>query len=224
MTIVALYVLAYLMGSLPTAFLVAKMAKGIDIRAYGSGNVGMTNVVHHVGRRWAIPLVLFDMVVKGSLALLIGRYLMGVDPASMAFAGAGLLSIAGHNWSIFLKFQGGRGLAPLGGTLLVLNIFLVAAFALVFIPGWFFTRSSGVWALIGLVSLPLWGVILGQPAAVSWYCLAAVVLVIVKRLLSNWTPLPRDLSKRTVLLNRLLRDRDVADRAEWINRIPAGLK
>jgi len=221
---IALYLLAYLMGSLPTAFIVGRLAKGIDIRDYGSGNAGMTNVVHHVGRRWAVPLVVFEIVVKGSLALLLGQYVMGVEPSSIGFAIAGIFSIAGHNWSIFLKFQGGRGLAPVGGTLLVLAPFLVGAFGFVFIPGWFFTRNSGVWALISLALLPLWAVVLGYPDLISWYCVAAVALVIVKRLLSNWTPLPSDLSKRTVLLNRLLRDRDVADRTEWINRGSAGLK
>ncbi len=223
MTILTLYLLAYLMGSLPTAFIVGKLVRGIDIRAYGSGNVGVTNVVHHVGRMWVVPLVLFEMVVKGSSALLIGRYLMGVDPTSVVFAGAGLMTVAGHNWSVFLKLQGGRGLAAIGGTLLVLAPFLVGAFAVVFLPGWFFTRSSGVWVLIALASLPLWAVVLDQPALISWYCVAAVALVAVKRLLSNWTRLPSDIPKRKVLFNRLFRDRDVADRIEWINRMPVGL-
>ena len=195
MSVIWLYLLAYLLGSLPTAFMLGKLAKGIDIRVYGSGNVGMTNLLHHVGRRWAIPLVMFEMVVKGSLALLIGRFLMGVDPTTVSFVGAGLMCIVGHNWSVFLRFQGGRGLAPLGGTLLVLSPLLVVAFGLVFIPGWFFTRSSGVWALIGLASLPLWALVLGQPALISWYCVAAVLLVIIKRVLSNCTTFPSDLPR-----------------------------
>ena len=222
MTILTLYLLAYLMGSLPTAFIVGRLVRGIDIRAYGSGNVGVTNVVHHVGRMWVVPLVLFEMVVKGSSALLIGRHLMGIDATSVVFAGAGLMTIAGHNWSVFLKLQGGRGLAAIGGTLLVLAPFLVGAFAVVFLPGWFFTRSSGVWVLIALASLPLWAVVLDQPALISWYCVAAVALVAVKRLLSNWTRLPSDIPKRKVLFNRLFRDRDLADRIEWINRMPVG--
>ena len=64
MDIVTLYLYAFLIGSIPTAFLIGKIVKGIDIREYGSGNVGGTNVYYHVGKVWLVPLGIFDLFVK----------------------------------------------------------------------------------------------------------------------------------------------------------------
>lgn len=222
MEIFGLFLIAYLIGSFPTTFLVGKLMGGIDLRRYGSGNVGVTNVAHHLGKRWAVPLVLFEMAVKGASPVAIGRYGLGLDGASLALAVAGLLTVAGNNWSVFLKFQGGRGLAAVGGTLLVLSPLLVGAFGLVFIPGWYFTRSSGVWALLALALLPAWAFLLGDPSMISWYCIGAVGLIILKRLVSNWTPFPQDIPRKKVLFNRFFRDRDLDDRTEWIQRVPGG--
>ena len=66
MEIVALYVAAYLLGAIPTAYLLGKLAKGIDIRQYGSGNVGGGNVIQHVGKKWFVPQMVSDCLVKGA--------------------------------------------------------------------------------------------------------------------------------------------------------------
>ena len=76
--------------------------------------------------------------------------------------------------------------------------------------------------LISLVSLPAWAVIFGAPVVISYYCVGTLALVVLKRLLSNWTPFPEDLPKGKVLFNRLFLDRDVDDKAEWVHRIPQG--
>ena len=225
----SLYIYAYLIGAVPTAYLIGRWAKGIDIRNYGSGNVGATNLAHHVGRAWVAPLLLFEVLVKGASTILLGLYLLGLERTSTLLMIAPLASIAGHNWSVFLKFRGGRGVSVIGGALLALAPLLLAAAIAVFLPGWAVTRSSGVWVLISLALLPLWvlalpnqpGVlILDSPAALIWFCAGAVTLMVLKRLLSNWEPLPADLPKGQVLLNRLLLDRDVARRADWVGRSP----
>lgn len=220
MELAALYLFSYLVGAVPTAYLIGRLAKGIDIRNYGSGNVGGTNVFHHVGKGWLVPLGLFEVFIKGASPIWIGQHLLGMERSSVALLGAPLLSIAGHNWSVYLKFQGGRGVAVILGTLLVLSPLLLAAFVGVALAGWALTRSSGVWVLISLALLPLWAGISGEPDVVIWYCIGALALVVVKRLLSNWTPFPANLPRKKVLFNRLFRDRDLDDRTEWVKRAP----
>ena len=219
MDIVGLYIFSYLVGAIPTAYLIARLVKRVDLRRYGSGNVGALNLFHHVGRKWVVPLGLFEVLIKGALPVLTGHYLLGLERASGWLMVAPLLAITGNNWSVFLRFQGGRGIAVASGTLLALStIILVIAFV-VAVGGWAITRSSGVWVLVALVLLPAWAGFI-DPLAVSLYCVGLLALVVLKRLVSNWTPLPEDIPRRKVLLNRLLRDRDVDDRAQWMARVP----
>lgn len=224
MEIAGLYLYAYLVGAVPTAYLIGRLAKGVDIRNYGSGNVGGSNVWNHVGKGWVVPLGLFEVLVKGASPIWIGEHLLGLERSSALLVVAPLLAVAGHNWSVYLKLQGGRGIAVAGGTLLGLAPLLLGALILVALAGWAVTRSSGFWVLISLALLPVWAVLFGDPPVISWYCGGLVALVVAKRLLSNWTPLPADLPRKKVLLNRLFRDRDVDDQAEWVRRVPHGTK
>ncbi|MSQ06374.1 MAG: glycerol-3-phosphate acyltransferase [Dehalococcoidia bacterium] len=216
-----LYLLACLVGAVPTAYLIARWVKGIDIRRYGSGNVGGTNLAQQTGKVWLAPLGLFEVLVKGAGPVWLGRYVLNLEPWSVVLLVAPLLAVAGHNWSAWLKFRdGGRGLAVASGTLLALSPPLLGAFLAVALAGWLATRSAGVWVLISLALLPLWARLTGQPPALMWYCLALLILLVAKRLVSNWTPLPAGLPRSKVLLNRLLRDRDVDRREDWVARVP----
>lgn len=218
-----LYIISYLVGSIPTAYLIGKLARDVDLRSYGSGNVGGSNLFRHVGKWWMAPLGVLDVLVKGAGPIWIGVYVMGMDRTAPLLVIAPLIAILGHNWSIYLRFHGGRGIAVVAGSLLALAPLLLAVFVLVAMAGWAVTRSAGVWVLISLLLLPLWAmlsppwVILGGDQIVlSAYFGGLLVLVVMKRLLSNWTPLYDGLPKRKVLLNRLFRDRDVDNRADWV--------
>jgi glycerol-3-phosphate acyltransferase PlsY len=224
MEIAALYIYSYLMGSVPSAYLLGRLVKGVDIRGYGSGNVGGANIFRHVGKGWVVPLFVSEVLLKGASPVWIGRYLLGWDHSSTLLMAAPLLAIAGNNWSVFLRFQGGRGIAVTTGTLLALSPLLMGAAIAVAVGGWAVSRSSGVWVLISLALLPFCAVLLGDPGMISWYCTGLLLLIAFKRVLSNWTPLPKNLSKRKVLFNRLFRDRDVDDRADWVDRRPRGTK
>ncbi len=217
--LIGLYIYAYLIGSVPTAYIIGRMVKGVDIRETGSGNVGASNLYQIAGRRWLAPLGIFELLIKAGSPIWIGQYLMGLDRLSLALIAAPLLTIAGNNWSIFLRFQGGRGVAVVFGTLLALSPLLVAAFAAVALAGWAVTRSAGVWVLIALALLPLWSTISGGPAALTVYCACLVALIVLKRLLANHTGFPEGISRKKVLFNRLFLDRDVDDRADWVKRI-----
>ena len=222
MELAGLYIFSYLVGAVPTAFLIAKLANGVDIRHYGSGNVGGSNLFHLMGKYWVVPMGIFDVFLKGASPVWIGQYLMGLDRSSGLLIVAPLLALVGHNWSPYIKFQGGRGIAVAGGSLLALAPWILAAFVVIALAGWAVTRSSGVWVLIALATLPVWAGVARDPLIISWYCAGVLALVVFKRLLANRTPLPEDLPRRKVLLNRLFRDRDVDDRAEWISRNPRG--
>ena len=226
MEIAGLYVLAYLLGGVPTAFVLAKLVKGVDIRGYGSGNVGGSNVFYHVGKRWGVFVGVFEILVKGALPVYIGQYALGLERSSPLLMGVPLLAVAGHNWSPYLRLQGGRGVGVVVGTLFAMSPWLFLAFMAVALSGWAVTRSSGVWVLVSLTLLQAWAilfaVLLDEPAVLSFYCAGLLGLVVVKRLLSNWTSFPEGSPKRRVLFNRLFRDRDVDDHAEWVYRIPTG--
>jgi len=225
MEIVLLYIGAYLLGSVPTAYLIGRMVRGVDIRGYGSGNVGSANLYEHVGKRWVYPVATVEVLVKGAMPILVAVYVLDISRTSAWMIGPGLLAIAGNNWSIFLKLQGGRGIAVTGGALLALSPLLAAACAVISIGGWKVAKSSGIWVLISLVLLPLWAylfhqLVLDENLNMVWFSLGLLGIVVLKRLSSNWTPFPGDIPRKKVLLNRLVRDRDISDRAGWVWRIP----
>lgn len=236
MDLAILYIYAYLVGSVPTAYIIGRLAKGIDIRQYGSGNVGGTNVFYHVGRWWIVPLGLFEIFAKGASLIWIGLYVLGVDRSSPHLALASLAAITGHNWSLFLKFNGGRGIVVASGALFALAPIQLGIFIATALGGLAIFRSSAVWVLVSLASLPLWSVFLGQtfdsattsiwplriggPLVITWFCLGLLILTAIKRLLSNLQPLPQDVPLGRLLVNRLLRDRDTKERDAWVHRVP----
>lgn len=107
--------LSYLLGSIPFGYLVGKYLRKIDIREYGSGNIGVANIFRVLGLRYAI-LVLIGDCLKGFLPVYLTRLMITENiPLSLW---AGLFAIIGHNWSVFLKFKGGKGIATTYGVIL----------------------------------------------------------------------------------------------------------
>lgn len=109
-------VCAYLLGSLPTAFIIGKLRKGIDIRQVGSHNMGAMNTFYNVGFWWGM-LTLAGDIGKGMLGVLIARWLNTGEYIDLA---AGLMVLAGHNFPLFLKFKGGKGGASMIGVLVII--------------------------------------------------------------------------------------------------------
>ena len=222
MDIAALYIGAYLLGSIPTAYLIGRLVRGVDIRGYGSGNVGSANLWEHVGKRWVYPVAVAEIFIKGALPVWVALYVLDVDRSSAFLIGPPLLATAGNNWSLFLKLQGGRGIAVAAGTLVALSPILAVSAAAISIGGWKITKNSGLWVLISLMLLPLFAYLVHDNLNLVWYCFGLLGIVALKRLSANWTPFPADVSRKKVLINRLFRDRDVADRTGWVRRIPEG--
>ncbi len=99
--------LGYLLGSFPSGYLAGRVAKGIDIRTFGSGSTGATNVLRHIGKRAAIAVFLID-VLKGVLSILLAKYFLLNDSWQVA---VGLSTLIGHIWPVWLDWKGGKAVA-----------------------------------------------------------------------------------------------------------------
>ena len=227
MEIAALYVAAFLLGSVPTGYIIGRLVRGIDIRRYGSGNIGANNVNQHVGKKWMVVQAVSDLLVKGAGSIWFTVYVAGVEWSSPLVIGPPLLVMAGNNWSPFLKFQGGRGLGVAAGTLIAFSLPIFAALMVVYFGGCLLHRAgAGVWALLALLLLPVLsfvvpdGLKMVEGLTMVWYSLGVLGLALLKRVLANWSPFPGDLPRRKVFFNRLVRDRDLDDRTQWVERIP----
>ncbi len=108
------FVASYLLGSIPVGLIVGKLCRGIDIRQFGSGNIGASNILRTLGPLAAAIVFLGD-TAKGVAAVLICKALQLPD---IGIVFGGLVSVAGHNWSVFLGFSGGRGVATTLGVLI----------------------------------------------------------------------------------------------------------
>jgi glycerol-3-phosphate acyltransferase PlsY len=109
------FVASYLLGSLPTSWIVVKLVRGQDLRQLGSGNLGATNLYRQLGWRWAVPAAMID-VAKGTVPVLVfGPRAGGGDLMALAL---GITAVVGHVFSLFVNFKGGKGVATGAGVLL----------------------------------------------------------------------------------------------------------
>ncbi len=109
--------LVYVLGSVPWGFLVVRLFHGVDVREFGSGRTGTSNVLRTGGLKSAALVLVLDLS-KGALAVLLAKV---VSDSPAAEVTAGLLVLAGHNWSMFLGFKGGRGIMPAAGAVLIIS-------------------------------------------------------------------------------------------------------
>ncbi len=213
---VLLIISGYVLGSIPATYLAGRWLGGKDLRQYGSGTLGGSMVYEHVGR-WAVaPVVLFD-IGKAALPTWLGLYLGLGMPVAVA---AGMAAVVGHNWSIFMRFHGGRGLATFAGVLLVVFPWGLVCLVALMAVGWRL-GDSAPWFLASLLALPLLAHFVGGPAIVLPLCGAMLLITLLKRLEANRRPLPPPgVERRKVIQRRLLLDRDIASHEAWIQRQP----
>ncbi len=217
----ALVAAAYLLGSIPSAYLAARFLKGIDIRAYGSGNVGASNLMEHVGLRAGLALGVFDTLAKGAVPVMAARIL---DQPIHVQAAVALAALAGHNWSAYLRMTGGRGISVSIGILLAMSLWLELGIGLLLIGlvGRIVMKDTGLWSLAAFAVLPVAAALADRPAAIMYMLVGMALLLVAKRLTANWEPplietygLPRALGYR------LLWDRDVPRKESWTGRKPS---
>lgn len=148
-----LFILAYLVGSIPNALWIGKMFKNIDVREFGSGNVGATNATRVLGWKLGVMVLIFD-AFKGMIFIIIARKL-GLEDIYVVLIG--LAAILGHSYSIYLKFKGGKAVATSLGVMLVLipkvvMILIIVFLLIVIISGYVSLASISVAGLLPILS------------------------------------------------------------------------
>lgn len=148
----AIFFLSYIIGSIPFSFTIAKLFKGIDIRKLGTKNVGAMNIISVAGIFPGIIALLFD-ISKGALVVHLTNKITEDIGVSLT---SGLFTVIGHNWPIFLKFKGGKGVATTIGILLLISPFSLLILYLIAIPIIILIiNDSYMSASIGFLILPL---------------------------------------------------------------------
>lgn len=144
----AVLVLSYLVGSVPWGYMLLAWGRGVDIREYGSGRTGMSNVLRTAGGRLAALVLALD-VGKGILVVMLARVIIGATEAEVA---AGLLVLIGHNWPVFLKFRGGRGIATGGGVLSIIAPISAGVAAIAFLSATLLSRYLSLGSITSVIT------------------------------------------------------------------------
>lgn len=168
-------IISYFIGSIPTAFIFGRLLQGIDIRKFGSGNVGATNAIRVLGKRVGIAVLILD-ILKGVISILLVQEIasrINISPEILRIL-SGVSCICGHNWTIFLNFKGGKGIATTLGVLIglalktpglgVILLLLVLFWLLVFA----FFRIVSLASIASALLLPLATVIFKQSQVIIW--------------------------------------------------------
>lgn len=174
LAVIAMFVAGYLLGSVPFGIIIGKTLYGIDPRTVGSGNIGTANSMRAFGRTGAV-LVLLGDALKGAIPTYVALRLFD-DP--WITAGVGLATVVGHNWSMFLRFKGGKGVATTLGVVIVLSLLAAVAFGAVWLATAAITRYSSLASMLGSAAVPLMMYAHGDPLPYFWYGILALALVL----------------------------------------------
>ena len=170
----AVLAFGYLLGSVPFGILVGRAFYGVDPRSVGSGNIGTANSMRAFGRTGAV-LVLLGDVFKGAIPTFVALRLLG-DPWMVA--AVGLATVVGHNWSVFLRFRGGKGVATTLGVVIVLSLPAATAFGAVWLATAAVTRYSSLASMLGSAAVPAVLFVQRKPMPLVYYGIVALVLVV----------------------------------------------
>ena len=171
---VLLVVLSYLIGAVPTGLVLVRLLRGEDIRRHGSGNIGTVNVLRVAGPATAVTVLIVD-ILKGLIPVLLA---VRLEAAPWVIVACALAAIAGHNWSVFLGFTGGKGIATSFGVLLGLSWPAAVVAAAVWVVAVAITRYASLGSLVAVASVPftLWR--LQQPVEYVAFGIIAAVFAI----------------------------------------------
>jgi glycerol-3-phosphate acyltransferase PlsY len=204
-------VLGYLLGSIPSAYIVTRLATGRDIRRMGGGNVGGLNVFREVGLGAAAATGFADLA-KGAAAVAIAQWLLDASPHFVL--ATAVAAVVGHNWMLFLKFKGGKGMgAAIGGLFILVPLYgfplgLAFFFAVILIP-FVITRNVALSMGAGVLSLPFigWLGVKTPPAGYHQldfiiYTIVLGLVILVKFIPTARTALARAKTARSFIFDR----------------------
>jgi len=220
---VLLVVAAYLLGSIPLSYLLAR-SRGVDIRKRGTQQVGTGNLWRTTSHKLGFFVGVYDFL-KGPLMVYFAL-LADLEPALQLFTG--ITVVIGHNWPVFLRFHGGRGIATALGLIIILPAInyadtVVTIWPLIFFFGIgvgalvFFHRTAAP-VLIAAITLPIVSAVAKEPLLLTMGYLALLLIIITKRLTAQSNTEAKKMNMAHVLFYRFLFDRDIRDRAAWVYR------
>lgn len=154
MKIILVLLFCYLIGAVPFAFILTRLITGKDVRQFGSGNVGATNATRVMGLKFGIVVAIAD-ILKGFFAVFVAQLLLPGNLPEYFLLMAAIMAIIGHNWSIFLKFSGGRGVAATFGVLLKLFPLSFIIFTIIWLTIVVLTRYVSLASISAAISVPL---------------------------------------------------------------------
>lgn len=175
-------IIAYIIGSIPTGYLIVKSKTGEDIRKIGSGSTGATNVKRVLGKKWFFITLLLD-AFKGALPVILAKlFITAGTSLGLAPVIASIAVIIGHSKSCFLDFKGGKSVASGVGTILALNWLVGAIIAIIWGTITYTTKYVSVGSIIALLISPVLMYIFKAPIAYIVYCaLGAIYIVYLHR-------------------------------------------
>jgi glycerol-3-phosphate acyltransferase PlsY len=190
---VAVVVIAYLLGSIPFGLIIGKLKGGVDVREYGSGKTGATNVMRTMGTKLGVLTLVLD-VVKAAVAVVLATLIIGGGSGLLTIGGvsiywqqiaqvlAGLAAVAGHTWPVFAKFKGGRGVTAYFGTLFAIfppaGIFGAQVVAIAALRSRHMSLGSILGALAALCLMIPLAVLYGFPLIYLAYGLVVTALLV----------------------------------------------
>jgi glycerol-3-phosphate acyltransferase PlsY len=182
---ILIFIISFFIGSIPFGIIIAK-AKGVDLKKVGSGNIGATNVLRSLGKYPALLTLLGD-ILKGTAAVALGRY-FGLSPLFEGLVGFG--AILGHNFSIFLGFRGGKGVATSFGVLSIYSPQTALFTFIIWIVVVMTTKYSSLGALVAFGLLPISMLFFDQSDKIIIAVLITILIFMrhrdnIKRLLSG---------------------------------------
>lgn len=207
---------SYVIGGVPVAYLTGRLLKGIDIREHGTGNVGASNIWRTVSKPAVAPVGVAE-IAQGFAGILVAK---AFDQSLAVQVVAGLAAIAGHNWSPFIGFTGGRGIDPAIGFMLILSWPALGAFVGLSLLG-VALRAVPQLVGLGIVATPFAALAAAQSPEIVAGLAGLAGLIAAKRLLTNRPSPLVGPDAREVLRNRFLYDRDTRDREAWVQRRPS---
>ncbi|HHV46064.1 MAG TPA: glycerol-3-phosphate 1-O-acyltransferase PlsY [Tissierellia bacterium] len=166
-------IIAYIIGSFSSSYVLGRVLKKADIRDYGSGNAGATNAVRVFGKKIGVLAFILD-VLKGVLAVYIGNRLLGYDGKLIA----GFFAVAGHNWPVFLKFKGGKGIATSFGILLSIHWPTAVSILMVFIAVAVISRYISLSSIASAIVAPVAVFIVKKPFDMKFFIMTLLLAIL----------------------------------------------
>ncbi len=185
MLIIISLIICYMIGSIPTSYIFGNVLRGIDIRQFGSGNVGATNVYRVVGKLPGALVLIID-ITKGLICVtLIANLFLhfggSMNPENFRMT-LGFAAIVGHNWTVFLKFKGGKGVATSAGVLIGIapKIFMLGL--IIWVAVFLWKRYVSLASVCSAVSIPVFFSILSYPASYVIFTSLICAIMVYKHL------------------------------------------